>query len=145
MKRVYWIEDELHLFRTLKEDLEVRRFAVVEIKTASEAEEELRRKSFLQHSGVIVLDLWLPPGRSSKIPKNVQGPELGLWLLRKIRDVCGTTQPIIVLSGNLTVDVLGQLRNEGVKNDLVFSKPITDPDRFSDTVANLAGDKNKEL
>jgi DNA-binding response OmpR family regulator len=130
---LYWIEDEIDLFDGLRDELEDARFSIIPITTVSQALQcldEIEAKP-----GTVVLDLWLPPGNSSTVPQKHRGPKLGLWLLNQIQDKLGRSWPILILSGNLTADILATLQREhGIVEDRLFAKPLIEADRFIRTI-----------
>ena len=119
---VYWVEDELDLFTHTIGRLEACGCKVKKIKNASRA---LKRLELLRlRPGPIIVDLLLPDDTAPYIPATLEGPQLGLWLINELRKELGPDQEFFVVSGNLTLDSIQELRKSGVADRHIFPKPL---------------------
>ncbi len=138
IKQIYWIEDHLELFQRTLKKFKAASGSVKQFKTASALLNSLFqiKDSF----GSIIVDLWVPPGEGADLPRNVRGPQIGMWLLEQISAELGKGWPIFILSGNLTVDVTVTLgRDYDIPESRVYAKPLVDKaDEFVRSVLDAA-------
>lgn len=133
---VYWIEDEMDLLTGIAGEIERRGGHIKNYRLASQVIEDL--DSIKAEPGPIILDLWLPAEGDSEIKglAALEGPEIGMWLLRELQKHLGAEQQILILSGNLSMAIRQRLGEHGFTRECVYSKPIVEKkaDEFIDAI-----------
>lgn len=127
MPVIYWIEDESNLLLSTIAALEARGCRVVQVSTAMEMPGMLNEARRIP--GPIIVDLWLPNHEVDG--KVYKGSDVGIWILIEVRRQLGGEWPLVVLSGNISIDAQWTLEHEcGIPPQRQFFKPLVDRDSF---------------
>lgn len=122
---IYWIEDEMPTLRGLKHVLAGEGYEFQELGTASEVIKRMPELLISKHSRII-LDLYLPTGDNPEVREpSMEGPEVGLWLLQQLKQAGVDLRRVIILSGNIGIDVYEQLQKEfSIPDHAIIGKPV---------------------
>jgi CheY-like chemotaxis protein len=122
MTRILFIEDEEHNMQSFVWKLQDGDHQVTIAKDAEEAITYLQ--SGHHDFGLIILDIMLPRGEhkgSSSISKNIRSVEMGLELLRQLREEMKDATPVIVITAITEQDIKIKILSYGVQ--AYFTKP----------------------
>lgn len=109
--------------RGLRNALQRLGYRISELSNATTALDALQ--NIANSDSSILLDLCLPAGAGVQIPLECEGHEVGLWLLGRMIESGIDSRRIVVLSGNVSVDVLDELQsNYSIPNHAIISKPV---------------------
>ena len=129
MSPLYWIEDEVELFKWVQKKLQQFGFSIEIIASRSDALNSTER--IRKNPGPIILDLWLPEGGTDPVSASASSPEFGMQLLAELQESLGHEFPVVILSGNLSVDIIDHLQSRHkIPQERIFPKPLLENDRF---------------
>lgn len=137
MSLITWIEDLPSYVHEIVEEFLEQGHTVDIIKTANGLMGVI--DTVIEHSDLVILDLWLPLGSGTAVSKKLGPSSRGIWLyeqLRTARAKSGRDVDIILLSGNLDNDVITELKECGAVAGELWKKPVGE-EFVSDVEARL--------
>ena len=133
MAKILLIEDEEFLMEGLIYELKDNNHEVIVV---GDGEDALKSLNNGQHDfQLIILDVMLPIGEPTEspaaVPEEIKTDEMGLEILRQIREEMNDRTPVIVLTAAIDIDLRSRIIELGVER--YFSKPTSLED-FMETV-----------
>lgn len=126
MAKILFVEDEQFLMEGLIFELADNQH---EVMVVGDGETAIRRLEKGRHNfELIILDVMLPAGEPNGKPtidKNVKTDEMGLEILRQLRENMLDQTPVIVLTAAIDDDLKARIMSYGVER--YFTKPTSLP------------------
>ena len=132
MSKIAWIEDDHPEIPSLVRLLELDGHDIPRYRTSQDVEEHLAE---ICQCDAIILDIILPPTNDD--------PYQGLSVLKKLREKCNYSAPVIVCSVVRNPNVLQALNELGVPGSWILHKPVR-PSVLHDVVTKALSESTHE-
>jgi DNA-binding response OmpR family regulator len=131
MSKIAWIEDDHDEIPSLVRLLELDEHNILRYRTCQEVEEDLEE---ICGCDAVILDIILPPATDDLYQ--------GVSVLRKLREECKYSGPVVICSVVRNPDVLKAVRELGVSD--ILHKPVR-PSKLYDAMTKALAEGGPEI